>query len=116
MDDYFLLALTVTVLTETAVLFVSLYYFFAERRPPFSCTLFAGFFTSSWSLPYLWYLLPRYVPEDAMFLVGESVVILAEAFILRFVLNLSFRQSLGFSSLCNLASIMVGIAFFTTIG
>ena len=109
MDDRFLLALLTTVIVETGVLIAALYFVTPERRPSFQRILFAGGLASSWSLPYLWFLVPRWVSGPAYLPVGESLVILGEAVVFRFVLELRYAQCLTLSALCNLSSMGAGV-------
>lgn len=109
MDDGFLLDLSVTILVETAVLIAAVLVLPPDRRPRLSRILFAGFFASSWSLPYLWFFIPRLVSGKAYLPVGECLVISGEAVVLRFILGLPYPQCFGLSTLCNLASILAGM-------
>jgi hypothetical protein len=109
-DNRFLLALLFTVSAETAVLIAGFHLFFTQRRPSLLRVLFAGFFASSWSLPYLWFLVPRLVSGKAYLPVGECFVIIGEAVILRYVFELRYIQCVILSVICNLASIVAGVA------
>jgi hypothetical protein len=109
MDNRFLLALAVTVVVETAVLVAAIRFLFNNRPLSRSRILFAGCFASSWSLPYLWFLIPRFVPGKAYTAVGECLVIVAEAAIFRAVLNLTFGRCVGLSLLCNIVSFAAGL-------
>ncbi len=109
MDNRFLLALLITVIVETAILIAAFCFVIPKRKPSFPRVLFAGAFASSWSLPYLWFLVPRLVSGAAYLPVGECLVIIGEAIVFRFVLELRYAQCLTLSALCNLSSMSAGV-------
>ncbi|HAA02715.1 MAG TPA: hypothetical protein DCE18_05010 [Syntrophobacteraceae bacterium] len=112
MDNLFLLALLVTISVETPLLVAGIRLVFKQSSPSLPRILLAGCFASSWSLPYLWFLVPRLVSGKAYIPVGESLVILGEAIVFQLVFELRFTQCLILSALCNLASTLTGVALF----
>jgi hypothetical protein len=116
MDDAFLIALAVTVVVETAVLVAAVRLLVREGGPSTARLLVAGFLASSWSLPYFWFLLPRFVSGAAYVPVGECLVTLGEAVVLRFVLNVRYRTGLCLSVLCNAASWLSGLVLIRAFG
>jgi hypothetical protein len=116
MDDVFLGALAVTILLETAVLIVACRCWINPPGPPLRRILFAGVLASSWSLPYLWYLLPRFVSGKGYLPLGELFVVLGEAVIFRFVFELRTVQCVMLSGFCNLVSFIAGMAFMRVLG
>lgn len=112
MDDLFLWALLATVAIEVPVLVAAFRLVLKQRGPSLPRIFLAGGLASSWSLPYLWFLIPRFVSGNAYIPVGESLVILGEAMVFRLVFELRFAQCLLLSALCNSASTVAGVVFF----
>jgi hypothetical protein len=108
-DNRFLAFLIITVTVETLVLALGVRSFVHVGRPPLSRVVFAGFLASFATLPYFWFLVPRFASGPSYLPVGEGLVILTEAIILRFVLELSNSRSLLLSAACNLCSMTVGL-------
>jgi hypothetical protein len=107
----FLVALAITVVVETAVIvgLVRLLCKEPSTRPHLARCLFAGFFASFATLPYLWFVLPVFVrPYGVLVGAGETGVVLIEAVAYVFLLNLPFRTTIVLSLCANLASIAVG--------
>jgi hypothetical protein len=63
------------------------------------------------TLPILWYILPVFLSGVPYILIGESLVILIEAGILKFGLNIGFAKALLISLVVNLASFVAGLLF-----
>jgi hypothetical protein len=108
----FLKALLSTVAVETLVLFllVRLWFKIQSRMLSNAMVLFAGLFCSSATLPYLWFVLPRFLKSYTLLaVVGELLVFLVEAVFYYFVLKIGVRRSLLVSFVCNLASVMGGL-------
>lgn len=111
LEARFLVALAVTVVVETAVLvaLVRLLVKAQAGRPGLARCLFAGFFASFATLPYLWFVLPAFVrPYGVLVATGEAGVVIVEATAYVFLLDLPFRTTLVLSLCANLASIAVG--------
>ena len=109
-EQTFLISLVLTVLSETIVL-VCIGIFSLKRKswPEIGTLCLAGIFASSLTLPYLWFILPTYIPNyTVFFLVGEIAVWFIEGVFYRFFLQLRFRDALLISLACNLSSILVG--------
>jgi hypothetical protein len=111
----FLIALAITVATETTVIFIlirPLWKIAASGLSTLRC-LFAGIFASFATLPYLWFVLPAIVkPYQLQVVTGEVGVFVIEAIFYYYVLNLSIRRSAILSFAANAASIVVGIFIF----
>ena len=70
---------------------------------------FAGFFASFATLPYLWFILPRYLTSYTFYAFGgEAFVILGEALFYAAYFRLSSKAAFVLSLWCNLASLGVG--------
>jgi hypothetical protein len=111
----FLLALAVTVVIETAVIFILLRALFKLRSSTLSNAriLFAGIFASFATLPYLWFVLPALVkPYWVQVSAGEAGVFAVEAVFYYFVLNVSAKRAAVLSVIANIASIVVVMVFF----
>jgi hypothetical protein len=108
----FLEAWASTVAIETVVLFLIIRLWFKIQRVALSdaLLLFAGIFCSSATLPYLWFVLPRFLKSYTLLaVVGELLIFLAEAVFYYFVLKIGVRRSLLVSLVCNLASVAGGL-------
>jgi len=108
MEKYFLPSLAVTIVLETVVLFLALKIAVKSYQPPLTKILFAGFFTSFATLPYLWFVLPIYLRTSYYLWVGEGGVVLLETLILQQLLDISLRRALLCSFFCNAASYFLG--------
>ncbi len=70
---------------------------------------FAGFFASFATLPYLWFVLPRYLSSYTLYAFGgEAFVILGEALFYAAYFRLSCKAAFALSLGCNLASLWAG--------
>jgi hypothetical protein len=108
----FVISLVITVITETAVLVCCIRFFFKiglEKLSTHRC-LFAGFFASFATLPYLWFVLPAFIHSYLIeVVIGEAGVYLLEAVAYVYLLNMPFNKSFLLSVLANTASIIVGL-------
>jgi hypothetical protein len=108
----FLKALLSTIAVETLVLFLVVRLWFRIQHQVLANALlvFAGIFCSAATLPYLWFVLPRFLKSYALLaVVGELLVFLVEAVFYNHVLKIGVRRSLLVSFVCNLASVMIGL-------
>lgn len=106
-QELFLRMLFFTILTETACLFIITRKLFNidKSLTPNSKIMFSGFIASFGTLPYLWFVLPWVIKDRLIFvIVGEIAVVLIEAMIYYFMLQLKPKRALIASILCNLAS------------
>ncbi|HUI91622.1 MAG TPA: hypothetical protein VLX68_05165 [Chitinivibrionales bacterium] len=111
----FLLALAVTVVTETAVIFILIRALWKSGASSLSNAriLFAGIFASSATLPYLWFILPALVkPYIVQVVTGEIGVVMVEAAFYYFTLNVSAKKAGILSLVANAASIVIGLVIF----
>jgi hypothetical protein len=111
----FLIALAITVVTETTVIFVvirALWKIAASNLSTARC-LFSGIFASFATLPYLWFVLPALVKQyQVQVVTGETGVFVIEAIFYYYVLNLSIRRSAILSFAANAVSMIVGMLVF----
>jgi hypothetical protein len=117
-ETRFLVALAITVVTETTVLFILVRAFWKIAASGLSNArcLAAGIFASSATLPYLWFVLPAivkaYVPQVV---IGEIGVFAVEALFYYYMLNLTIRRSALLSLVANIVSVIVGLVVFKVI-
>jgi hypothetical protein len=108
----FLKALVLTDTIETILLFLIIRLWFKIPRSGLSNSLllFSGIYCSATTLPYLWFVAPRFLhPYAVLLVVGELGVFLAEAVFYYFVLGIGARRSLIVSFVCNGASLAAGL-------
>jgi hypothetical protein len=108
----FVISLLITVITETAVLVCFIRFFFKIGHEKLSTNrcLFAGFFASFATLPYLWFVLPAFIHSYLIeVIIGEAGVYLLEAIAYVYLLNMPFKKTFLLSASANTASIIVGL-------
>ncbi|MBU0647811.1 hypothetical protein KJ855_01380 [Patescibacteria group bacterium] len=113
-EKLFLMSLFWTVVIETIVLFLALWLVFKKDFKDLSKfkILFTGIVASMATIPYLWFVLPKYLPVDNFVLIGEILVVLAETIIIKYVLNLGWQKAFILSILCNVISYFFGLVIF----
>jgi len=82
---------------------------FRNKALPLTKIIFTGALCTALTLPYLWFVLPPYVDAAYYPLIGECLVILAEAVILNRVLGLGWKQAGICSLIMNAASFFLGL-------
>jgi hypothetical protein len=111
-DVRFLVSLAITVVVETCVIVscIRLIFKITALQLPLRRCLFAGFFASFATLPYLWFVIPAFVHSyPVQVMAGESGVFVIEAAAYMFLLDLPLRRTVALSFLANLASVIVGL-------
>lgn len=107
-EQLFLYALSLTLLMEVPVVFLvarCLYKIYDTWN-----IIFAGLITSTLTLPYFWFVLPHFINDRMLYIIlGESSIILIEAFIYYRILKLKFSQAIVISLIANFASILGGL-------
>jgi hypothetical protein len=110
----FLLALAETIAIEVAVLFVVVrrLYRIGKNDLPSGQVAFTGFVCSFATLPYLWFVLPHLLGQDylALLVAGEAAVFALEGVFYRLILRVSWGRAMVISTICNAASLAVGLA------
>ncbi len=109
MEKLFLPALFLTILLETGVLYLTLRILFKERAFSLPRLLFAGFFASFSTLPYLWFVLPLWMNSKYYLGVGEGGAVVIEALFFKQFLDVGWKQAFLISVLANFISYFVGI-------
>ena len=105
----FLIALISTIVIETTALFFLITFFFKKLKIQNKQILFTGVIASSITLPFLWFLLPNLLPSDYYILIGELIVVIAEAIIFKKLLKLDIKNSVLLSIICNVLSYTIGL-------
>jgi multisubunit Na+/H+ antiporter MnhB subunit len=106
----FLKALFYTILIETVILFLLVKTIFRKAKLNNTVILFAGILASSTTLPYLWFVLPRFISNKFAYIaVGELSVVFIESLIYYFIFRIKYSYSLFISIICNLCSFLAGL-------
>lgn len=107
-EQMFLNALFLTLITEVPVVFIAVRYLY-KIKDNFNI-IFAGIISSILTLPYFWFILPYFISNRMLYIIlGESSIVLIEAFIYYKILKLKFSQALIISFIANLASVLIGL-------
>ena len=94
---------------EIPVLFALLRYVFRNRDLLVLRIVFAGALCTALTLPYLWFVLPPFVDAAYYPLIGEGLVVVAEAVILNRLLGLKWPAAAICSLAMNAASFFLGL-------
>ncbi len=114
-ETNFLIALFLTIIIETIVLFILIKYkILISKKDALRINnyelLAAGIFASGLTLPYLWFVLPiAQLNKFWYILIGEISVVMIEAMFYKFFLRMKFKQALIISLICNLTSFLIGL-------
>jgi hypothetical protein len=111
-EALFLLSLVKTISVEMAVIAITVRWLLkiGPTTIDLRSIVFAGFFCSFATLPYLWFVLPAYIHNRTAFVVfGELTVTLVEAVFLCFFLRINKRSALILSLLANGSSFLFGL-------
>lgn len=107
-EQSFLYSLFLTLLIEVPIVYFLVQYLYKKNEK--GDILIAGIISSVLTLPYFWFILPAFVSNRIVYIIlGESVIILIEAFIYHRLLKLKFTQALFVSLVANLASALFGL-------
>lgn len=103
----FFLSLLLTLAVEIPALFLVAQYL-VKIKIQSKEILYWGVFVNLFSLPYLWFVFPFFVPPNNYILIGEIIVVLIEAVILLKVLKINFKNAFILSLIANIASYLAG--------
>ena len=107
-EQHFLWSLIATLAIEVPVAFVLIRHVY--RKSKNADVIFAGIIASSLTLPYLWFVLPSFIPSRTAYIcIGESAIVLIEAFVYYKILKISAKQAFVVSLMANIASVLFGI-------
>lgn len=109
-EKQFLISLLITLAIEMPLVFYLLVYFFKNKEIAKSKIIFVSFLASTLTLPYLWFILPHLILDQALYYVlGEALVIFFEAIIFKQLFALKFSRAFIISLIANVASIIIGL-------
>jgi hypothetical protein len=108
----FLLALLLAWLVEIPVMIVMMRFLFRLKTIPILRMVLVGALMTLVTLPILWYVLPLFMSGLIYVLMGEALVILAEAAMIKFGLKIDFSKALLISFVANLLSFLAGLLIF----
>lgn len=109
-EQQFLFALLLTLVIEIPVAIVFLKALFKRREISIGKIILIGLLASALTLPYLWFILPAYISNRALYIwLGEASVILVEAVIYYRFLKLRLLDAGMVSLIANVASVVVGL-------
>ncbi len=110
----FLKALFYTIFIETICLFLVVRFFLGIKKIKIKNSLlfFSGIFTSSVTLPYLWFIFPMFrLSYFYLSLYGELWVFIMETIMYFFLLRIGMKKALLISFFCNVISYLIGKIF-----
>ncbi|HEX3000912.1 MAG TPA: hypothetical protein VHN82_00845 [Methanoregula sp.] len=108
-ETHFLIALCVTCLVEVPLLFFLIRYILKEKDLSVVRIISTGLLATAVTLPYLWFVLPAFTNGVYYPLVGELLVIAAEATIFYFLLRVRPIAAFFLSLVINMSSFAAGI-------
>lgn len=108
---FFFLAFLLTIVVEIPVLFLLVKYLF-KLNIPIKEILYWGIFINSFSLPYLWFVLPLFITSNNYTLIGEIFVVLVESVILSGAFKIGYKKAIILSIVTNVASYIIGLIVF----
>ena len=110
-EKIFLSALFFTLLAEVPIVFLLAKYLY--KKTNIGKIIFSGILTSTLTLPYFWFILPVFINNRMIYiLLGESLIVIIEAFIYYQIIETKFIQALAISLIANIASILLGLLIF----
>lgn len=111
-EQEFLFSLLLTLTVEIPVTVLLINFFYKQKKIRLFKIVFAGFMASTLTLPYFWFVLPFYIYNQSIYIfLGESIVVLTEAYIYSQLLQLKFSRSFVISLISNISSIVLGLLF-----
>jgi len=105
-EGRFLIALLITITVEFPLILLAVPVF--RLKAGYLQAFLSGIFVSLLTLPYLWFIYPRFYNGHYIVVCGEGLVILAETFLLFWLLKCKFWKAFSISLLVNLASYFIG--------
>jgi hypothetical protein len=108
----FLKSLALTILIETAVLFILVKRFYTRFQVKNQVIIIAGITASFATLPYLWFIIPLFIKSGFYYqVVSELLAVFLESFILMGFLKFNYKNALIISLICNSVSYGVGLIY-----
>jgi hypothetical protein len=108
----FLISLAFAIAVETAVAFLVLRRVFKLRELGNLQIAYAGIVATFSSLPYIWFVLPAFIRSYVAYaVVGETLVVLWEAFFYHMYLRIDLKRATILSLLANATSCVLGVPY-----
>ncbi|MFH1284468.1 MAG: hypothetical protein ABIH78_02655 [Candidatus Peregrinibacteria bacterium] len=111
-ETRFLISLVLTCFLEGAGMATLTLILKDLRKNPWPRIIGITFLASALTLPYLWFILPRYIDVRFYIWYGEISVIIVEALIYFALLRLKIYNALAVSIILNLFSFFIGRIIF----
>ena len=107
-ENLFLRFLLITLIVEVPIVFLIVRYKF-KNFDNWNIIL-VSIVASTLTLPYFWFIFPTLISNRIIYIyLGESIIVLVEAFIYYRLFKINLRKALVVSFLANTASVMVGL-------
>lgn len=106
----FLKALLLTIIVETAVLFLLFKLYFKTLKISNWILLLTGILATLATLPYLWFIFPLFIHVKLWYIVvSELSAIVIESVIILGLLKINYPKALLVSFVCNATSYLIGL-------
>lgn len=106
----FVKSLGLTVVIETAVLWILTQYVFKKPEVKISMVIFTGIIASVATLPYLWFIFPSLFELKLSYqIVSETTAVLVETIIIFMILRYKPYKAFIISFSCNAVSFLTGL-------
>ncbi len=106
-ETKFVLSLILTLVIEVPVVLILIKLFALKIKK--SKAIFVAILATALTIPYLWFVLPKYIDYPFCVIFGEIGVFLVEALIYWKLLPASFKKALLISFIANLFSLIIGL-------
>lgn len=108
----FITSFVFTITVETILLFLLVRFVFKIKKSRISAKeiIFAGFFASFATIPYVWFVFPYLAqwPRGVSIIYSEAFAFIVEALFYNLFLKLDAKKSVMVSAICNLSSFSLG--------
>jgi hypothetical protein len=109
-EQQFPFALLLTLIIEIPIAIIVIKALYKRREINTSKIILVGAIASALTLPYLWFILPAFIPNRVLYIwLGEASVVLIEAIIYNRLLKLKVVDAAVVSLIANVASVLVGL-------
>lgn len=106
----FLTSFAFSIITETVILFVLARFVLKRRDLSAKKIIAAGAIATFMTIPYVWFVIPHLLewPKSEALIYAEIFAITIEAVFYKYFLRLGWLQAFGISTMCNMASYLLG--------
>lgn len=108
-ETKFLISLALTLLIEIPLAVVIVHFIIKLREVSLWQVVFVSFIASALTLPYLWFIVPRYVDARLYIIYGEIFITLVEGIVYNQLLKINIWKALLLSLVVNMASYYFGV-------